>query len=400
MNISPTDPMIHLHKLANEIGERPAGSVGHQNAANYVKNIFQKTGLTIKEQIIDFPSWSSTDCKLILGTELIEIDANPFSSSCDIFASIVAIGTIAELETAQLTGKIALLYGEISSAPLFPMGFTIYNPDRDKRINQFLVDKQPRAILAINPLPFRYQHIIEDPDMPIPSATISAEVGLKLMKNLDKQVKLQILTKQKRGTVTTFIARQPRLNQNKLVLCAHYDTKFGTPGAYDNGSGLAALLCLAEGLAEHKFAVDLEFIAWADEEYGGNSDQAYAEKANFDEMLGIINLDGVAQYTGTNTVTMLAQSDMLQERVKKIIQDYPKIAWVDPWFASNHYTFYAHNVPCIVFGAIGTNTVHQANDTTTWIDPSKLKEIIAIVDEIVEHIQHVSVDQARVHTSG
>lgn len=399
MILAATDTITHLRKLVTKIGERPAGSIAHQKAGDYIRNIFDKTRLAVEEQVIDFPSWSCTDCTLILDDEQLEIDANPFSPACDILASLVAVGTIAELEVATLADKIVLLYGEISSAPLFPIGFTIYNPDRDKTINRLLIEKRPLAILTTNPNSFRHQHIIEDPDMPIPSATISPEAGLQLLQQIEKQVQLRIVSQQMPGTVTTFIARQPRRNRHKLVLCAHYDTKFGTTGAYDNGSGVAALLTLIEWLADSTLAVDLEFIAWADEEYGGNSDQAYAAKTDFDEILAVINLDGIAQYTGTNTITMLAHSDRFQQHVATVTQDYPALAWVDPWFASNHYTFFAHGVPCIAFGCIGTNIIHQANDTIDWIDPSKLAEVVAIVTRIVKLIHDFPVEQARAQTT-
>ncbi len=388
-------PMQHLQKLVTEIGERPAGSTGHQQAADYIRHIFSQTGLVIEDQVVDFPSWACTDGILTIDGQALAVDINPFSRACDVSASVVAVGTIAELEAATLAGKIALLYGEISSAPLFPIGFTIYNPDRDKTINRRLIEKQPLAVLTTNPMPFRQQHIIEDPDMPPPSATISAEVSLQLMQHLDAPVHLRIVSEQEPGTITTFIARQSRRNRHKLVLCAHYDTKFGTPGAYDNGSGSAVLLTLIEQLAGQHLAVDLEFIAWGDEEYGGNSDQAYAEKADFDEILCVINVDGVGQYTGTNTITMLAQSDTFQQQVATVAADYPGLAWVDPWFASNHYTFFARGVPCIALGAIGTNTVHQVNDTIDWISPAKLDEVVTLVSTLVERVQHEAAAAAR-----
>jgi Zn-dependent M28 family amino/carboxypeptidase len=51
-----------------------------------------------------------------------------------------------------------------------------------------------------------------------------------------------------------------------VVVGAHYDTVPGSPGANDNASGVAALLCLAERFAAASPARTLRFVAFANEE--------------------------------------------------------------------------------------------------------------------------------------
>ena len=51
-----------------------------------------------------------------------------------------------------------------------------------------------------------------------------------------------------------------------LVVGAHYDSVIGSPGANDNGSGIAALLALAERLAGTKPRRTLRLVAFANEE--------------------------------------------------------------------------------------------------------------------------------------
>lgn len=62
-----------------------------------------------------------------------------------------------------------------------------------------------------------------------------------------------------------------------ILIGAHYDTVPGSPGADDNGSGIAVLLELAKYFS--KFAADfpLRFVAFDMEEYGLLGSQAYAE---------------------------------------------------------------------------------------------------------------------------
>jgi Zn-dependent M28 family amino/carboxypeptidase len=51
-----------------------------------------------------------------------------------------------------------------------------------------------------------------------------------------------------------------------VVIGAHYDSVIGSPGADDNGSGVAALLALARAFAKQKPARTLRFIFFANEE--------------------------------------------------------------------------------------------------------------------------------------
>jgi Zn-dependent M28 family amino/carboxypeptidase len=51
-----------------------------------------------------------------------------------------------------------------------------------------------------------------------------------------------------------------------VVIGAHYDSVIGSPGADDNGSGVAALLALARAFAKQKPARTLRFVFFANEE--------------------------------------------------------------------------------------------------------------------------------------
>jgi hypothetical protein len=51
-----------------------------------------------------------------------------------------------------------------------------------------------------------------------------------------------------------------------VVIGAHYDSVFGSPGANDNGSGVAAMLALARRFAGKPVGQTLRFVAFANEE--------------------------------------------------------------------------------------------------------------------------------------
>ena len=63
-----------------------------------------------------------------------------------------------------------------------------------------------------------------------------------------------------------------------VIIGAHYDTVDNTPGADDNGTGIAALLELARILGKHTFVKTLILVAFDMEEIGLLGSRAIIEK--------------------------------------------------------------------------------------------------------------------------
>ncbi len=78
------------------------------------------------------------------------------------------------------------------------------------------------------------------------------------------------------------------------VLGAHYDTVEGAPGAWDNGSGVAAVLESARILSQYAFEGTIVFIAFDREELGLYGSTAYVNDHVHDRIHGMINVDSIA----------------------------------------------------------------------------------------------------------
>lgn len=85
-----------------------------------------------------------------------------------------------------------------------------------------------------------------------------------------------------------------------FIVCAHYDTVEGAPGANDDGSGVGIMLSIADILSKYSFNHTIKFIAFAAEELGRYGSQDYARKAcdRNENMIAAINLDTLG-YTET-----------------------------------------------------------------------------------------------------
>ena len=96
-----------------------------------------------------------------------------------------------------------------------------------------------------------------------------------------------------------------KLPDEIVIIGGHYDSAEGTPGANDNGSGVAAMLVLAKHFSKSKPDRTLRFVAFTNEEppYFQTQDEmgswVYAEKCRLEDqnIVGVISLETMGYFT-------------------------------------------------------------------------------------------------------
>ena len=376
----------HVKRLSVDIGSRPIGSPANLAAAEYIGGVFEKIGLTLEKQQISCPDWVAEHTSLELNGELLEASANTFSPSCAISAEILPVCTPAELELASMTGKILVFYGDMAQTELATKG-GIYVSDRDRRIIQLLEERRPAGMITVNPTLHARWRLIEDFDLDIPSVTVSATSGLKLLKTPGAIVQMQIEARRAPSRTSNVIGRLPGELPERIVFCAHYDSKVDTPGAYDNAAGVGCLLSLAEILSKTSHRHTFEWVAFTGEEGAGLGDMEYARRAGhgFDQVTAAINIDGVGPFTGTTTLACFSASTAFETLLDEKMSSFPGILKVEPWPASDHYIFYSNGVPSLALTSRGIRDIyHTLSDTFEWISGEKLMESIQLVLDLVQ----------------
>lgn len=89
-----------------------------------------------------------------------------------------------------------------------------------------------------------------------------------------------------------------------LVVGAHYDTAPGTPGANDNGTGVALLLEMARALKDEKFKRTIRYVAFVNEEpphyfteHMGSRVHASGARARGENIVAMISLETLGYYS-------------------------------------------------------------------------------------------------------
>jgi aminopeptidase YwaD len=392
-----TELSRHLNRLCVEIGPRPIGSPGDHAAADYIQGVLLASGLDAEVQGFECPAWEHQGTDLTLDGERVEAAANAFSPACDVSAPCVAVGTVAELEAADLEGRVGILYGDLTKAPLSPKSWFLKS-ERDDHVIRLLEEKRPAALITVQTRPGDLERVIADWEFLIPSATVPARVGLYLLRRDDPSLRLRIQSQQAPGNTCNVVARKAGEGSARIVLCAHYDTTFDTPGALDNAAGTAVLLALAQILSHCKLRHGLEWIAFSGHEYLPLGDDEYLRRYG-DQLEGIvvaINFDAVGQYLAANSIATFASSEAFRDQVAEPVREYPGVVGVDPWPQSNHSTFAMRGVPAIAFSSEGRIRLdHLRADSVEWVSPAKLKEVVSLVIKIVESLQDKPVGWAR-----
>jgi len=389
-----------LTELCVRIGDRHPGSNRNQRAVAYVAERLTLLGLAVSQPEFNCIDWEYGDIVLTAGGVPFQALVGPYSLPCDIQSNFETASSIQELRSKSFAGKVAVLYGDLCQEQLIAKNFVFYNPDHHKEIISLLEQNNPQAVVAItgkNPelagavYPFP---LIEDGDFNIPVANLTIEEGEKLLLQQGKEIHLSIDSMRIPSTGCNVIAVKNGETNDRIVFCAHIDTKKGTPGAIDNGGGVVILLALAGLLQNYngKYAIELLIINGEDYyAYPGGMHYLADNKDNFDQIVVAINADGVGVKGSKTTYCSFNASDTMDRVVKNVFKDSRKFIERDPWYQSDHMLFAMNHRPALAlttedFHDTWSNVAHTAKDTIDLVDIDILADTALALRELIDEI--------------
>ena len=210
-----------------------------------------------------------------------------------------------------------------------------------------------------------------------------------------------------------------------IIIGAHYDSVFGSPGANDNGSGVAAVLALARRFAGRKTEHTLRFVAFVNEEppyfsSGEMGSQVYARrcKERGDEIAAMISLETIGYFSDApdsqtypspglglfypkvgNFIGFVSNvhSRAMLHRVIALFRQHAKIpsegaslpAFIPGVSWSDQWSFWQHGYPAIMI----TDTApfrypyyHSSNDTPDKLDYDRFTLVVSGMEKVIENL--------------
>lgn len=378
-----------LEKIILEFGERLTGSLKNKEIAEYAKSYFEKNGYHVEEQNFACIDWNENGVELLFNGKKIKAEASYYSPGCQVEAEYVKISTITDLEKSNLENKIAVLFGELTAEQLMPKSFTFYNPEHHQKIIRLLEKKKPAAIVTIVD---NDTSVFEDGDFNIPSAYVSKDEGEKILKE-EGIISLTIRAERTPSTGSNIIARINEDKAKKIVITAHLDTKYGTPGALDNGTGIAILLFLSKFIKPEMTDNCLELLLLNGEDYYSTPGQIkYMEEylAKDNNINLAVNCDGLGLKNSTTAVSIMGVPEEKEMIINQLIERRKDFEIIDPWVEGDHMLFQMNNIAAIaltsknIFEMID-NIIHTEKDRIELVDYEKIYEVIIFLKDLIRN---------------
>ncbi len=194
---------------------------------------------------------------------------------------------------------------------------------------------------------------------------------------------------QGQNIVATLPGRQP--NGDIFVVSAHYDSAPTSPGADDDGSGVAAALAMAHAMSGHSFNATLRFVLFSGEEQGTLGSLSYArDMYRMEEhVTGVFNLDGIGHNetpSGAHKVIVYeeASSAWLGATLEDIAAAYPELAMSPVRLPntgySDHNSFLSYGYEALQLEEYEYNDkFHTPNDTIDRVNTAYVTRITKLV---------------------
>ncbi len=230
--------------------------------------------------------------------------------------------------------------------------------------------------------------------------------------------------------VRNIIAEKPgnAIPEEIVLVGAHYDSVIGSPGANDNGSGVAAMLELARLLAERALPRTVRFVAFVNEEPPfsytpemGSLVHARAARDRGDRIQAMLSLETIGHYSDQpgsqrypfplslfypNTADFIGFVGNLgsRELVRRALQSFRRHAafpsegaavpaWIRGVGWSDHWSFWQVGYPAIMV----TDTAffryahyHSARDTPEKLDYARTARVVAGLASVIADFSQAS----------
>jgi hypothetical protein len=158
------------------------------------------------------------------------------------------------------------------------------------------------------------------------------------------------------------------------VICAHYDTVEGSPGADDDGSGVAAVMTAAKIMRFYNFNHTIRFVAFSGEEQGLYGSGFYVQEAveNNDNIVAALNIDmiGFALSEEDESIIELYEDDASQwlaDYTVDVNQEYNQyfnfeIMLSGYSWGSDHYRFWEAGYNAIFYAEYNFNDYYHSSE--------------------------------------
>ncbi len=382
----------HLEDLV-DIENRMAGSDGEREGAELTREALSDAGARkARLEEFDIQGWARGESTITVdGLEQSSI-ALPRSPSETVSAELVDLeyGLPESFSDADIEGKIVMVRSDI------PDHYERYVHRREKYYHA--VDNGAAGFVYRNHVegclpPTGSVGTAEHPIGDIPAVGVSSEIGARLARRFDgDEIEVSVEAETDEATSQNVHAELGPETDDRVLVTSHVDAHDIAEGALDNGAGTAMVVELANALAtrEDDLETRVEFVAYGAEEVGLVGSERHAARANHDDIVAIVNNDGVV---GDRTLSLTTHGFAgLESAVETVSDRYDHPIETDPGLGphSDHWPFVQWGVPGYHVKStsddVGRGWGHTFADTLEKLEKRNLREQAVLLTDLVVHL--------------
>jgi aminopeptidase YwaD len=386
-----------VDRLCSVAVDRRPGSRGNAEAVDYVAGRFAAAGWAVSLPEFACLDWKGGDATVRIGSELISLTPSPYGIGVTTSGPIRVVNTAAELDREDLAGSVLVVAGELVSEPMTPKAFPFYASAQHSAVIHSVETSRPEAVIAVTgkhpelcgalePFPW-----IEDGDFEIPVAAVRPEDAGSLLDSDSATAHVTIDAVRIRSTARNIIARRGPEGR-RLTVCAHIDTKPGTPGAVDNATGIAALVHLAERLGNGaSLPVGVELLCVNGEDhFAAPGEVAWLadNESSLDDIELFVNIDGAGYHHGRTAFSFYNVEEPSAQTIRAQFAPFADLIEGPAWYQSDHAILAMRGRPALAFttehvARMLEELFHSEHDTVDKVAPERVVSMVAGLEVVV-----------------
>lgn len=364
---SPRDAFQHIIILSKQIGPRPAGTPAFARTVEYVADQLTQLGYTVERETFPFRFFDETHPPTLAVIGPRETDLHPLTlvysaptppEGVEGVVEPAGLARAEDLRGKRLDGHVALIArGELLL--------------REKVANAASAGAIAAIIYNDKPGPVQLGTLLQESK--IPAVFIPLDEGQRLLEGVRAgpvRVKLIVSTVVGQRTAQNVIGIKPgtKTPNEIVVVGAHADSVKVSPGANDNGSGVAAVLETARLLAHVPTARTIHFIAFGAEEDGLIGSHFYI-LSRAQTVVGMVNMDMVGKGAGLlvgNEGSDVSAVDLAERIARRLGLQVRRFKLGQ----SDHVSFEQAGVPAVFITTGDDDAIHTPGDVVDRLDPT------------------------------
>lgn len=395
-----------LDKICSEEFKRLSGTAGGAKAENIAIDSFLAAGFPeVKTDTIRHPGWERISCEtnIYAGDTFkprsLAMGLTP--ASANIRAKLLDCGhghseEIESMDPQELNGAIALI--DLKLTPSFHYQHT------SEKI-AFLAKKGVQGAIFYNGYSGGFISIgtiSMDSVAAIPAVAISREDGL-ILKDLlheseqpvEAEIKMQnrIFPATARNVYVDFPGTDE--SAKKIILCSHLDAWDIGQGSLDNGIANATMFETARQFKKQNLQLKrgIRFLFFMGEEFGLYGSAAYVTRHSKElaDLLMIINLEMTYMPEGFNLMNYFGDFSWFENLGAKLKNyGFNKKVISDPWFYSDHASFFFKGVPILDMDnnihELTNRIYHSEIDEKSLISPDVIRQNVIFTGLLLKEL--------------